>query len=195
MQFEGAKKFILGKLSQELPAHFTYHCFDHTTDVYNAAKNIAALENISEYDMNLLLTAALFHDSGFVSGADEHETGSCGIADRYLPDFGYDSADIESIKGMIMATRLPQTPKNHLEEIICDADLDYLGRDDFFPISDLLYEEFLSQGKVSDYDDWNRKQIGFFNHHHYFTKSSAATRDDAKEKNLDLIRKKIQIQS
>jgi uncharacterized protein len=192
MQFEHAKTFILEKLKKELPAQFTYHCFDHTLDVYNAAKKIGTLENISENDMKLLLTATLFHDSGFVVGSSsQHEEGSCQIADEFLPGFDYNAAEIAQIKGMIMATRLPQSPKNLLEEIICDADLDYLGRDDFFPISDRLYEEFLLQGIVSGYDDWNRKQIDFFTNHHYFTSSSVITRIQLKDRNLASIKMKI----
>ena len=37
---------------------------------------------------------------------------------------------------LILATKVPQKPKNKLEKIICDADLDYLGREDFDNISD-----------------------------------------------------------
>jgi len=90
-----------------------------------------------------------------------------------------------------MATKLPQSPHNHLEEIICDADLDYLGRDDFFAISDRLYEEFLSEGKVQNYDDWNKKQIAFFENHRYFTPTSQTFRNEKKHSNLNIVRSKL----
>jgi len=192
MQFERAKKHILGKLKNELRPEFTYHCFDHTIDVCNAAKTIGTSEGISRYDMKLLLTAALFHDSGFTEGgSNDHEEKSCRIANQFLPGFNYEIDDLEKIKGMIMATKLPQSPQNRLEEIICDADLDYLGRDDFFAISDRLYEEFLSEGKVQNYDDWNQKQIAFFKGHNFFTNSSIAVRSAVKEQNLSIIKTKV----
>ena len=184
MLFHKAKAFILEKLKKELPAHLTYHCFDHTLDVYAAAENLSDLEKISPYQKELVLTAALFHDSGFIIGADCHEEESCRIAEEYLSYYGYDFDDLEAIKGMIMATKLPQTPKNLLEEIMADADLDYLGRDDFFPISEGLYREFLFAGIIDNYDDWNKLQVSFFENHHYFTPSAKAIRDQKKAENL-----------
>jgi len=192
MQFDRAKRYILAKLKKELRPQFTYHCFDHTIDVCNAAKTIGTSEGISRHDMKLLLTATLFHDSGFTEGgSNDHEEKSCLIALECLPGFNYAIGDIEKINGMIMATKLPQSPHNHLEEIICDADLDYLGRDDFFAISDRLYEEFLSEGKVQNYDDWNKKQIAFFEGHKFFTNSSISMRNAIKGQNLAIIKMKV----
>jgi uncharacterized protein len=191
MLFHKAKSFILDKLRSELPAHLTYHCFDHTLDVYAAAENLGDLEKISPFQKELVLTAALFHDSGFIIGPDSHEEESCRIAEAYLRSYGYDIDDLEAIKGMIMATKLPQMPKNLLEEIIADADLDYLGRDDFFPTSEGLYREFLRSGVVDSYDDWNNLQVSFFENHHYFTQSAQKIRNQKKAENLALIKAKI----
>jgi predicted metal-dependent HD superfamily phosphohydrolase len=191
MQFEQAKKLILDRLNEELPRHLSYHSVDHVKDVYTAAENIGKLEHISAYDMQLLLTAALFHDSGFMHGPNNHEEESCRIASEYLPGFNYSDDEIEKINGMIMATKLPQTPRTPLEEIICDADLDYLGRDDFFPISDNLYAEFTYTGIVNNENDWNKIQVSFFEKHQYFTKSALRLREEKKEENLCLIRAKI----
>ena len=192
MNFASAKKFILEKLKKELPPQFTYHNFDHVTDVYTAAERLGASEGMDDAEMRLLLTAALFHDSGFVVGPTAHEEGSCRIAAKILPEFGYTEKDIEAISGMIMATKLPQSPQNRLEEIIADADLDYLGRDDFFPISEQLFTEFLATGIVKDYNDWNKLQIRFFESHHYFTNSAKKSRNAKKAENLEMIKTKIQ---
>ena len=90
---------------------------------------------------------------------------------------------------MIMATKIPQSPKNKLEKIICDADLDYLGRDDFEPISNSLYKEFLDFGFVKDHNDWMQKQVGFLESHHYFTKSSQELRQPKKTDQLIKLKK------
>ncbi|WP_295676460.1 HD domain-containing protein [uncultured Mucilaginibacter sp.] len=190
MQFQAAKEFILNKLKRELPAHLTYHSYDHVMDVCEAAENLGKLENITIHEMQLLLTAALFHDSGFIEGAANHEEGSCRIAELYLPNFGFGTGDIEKISGMIMATRLPQTPKNLLEQIIADADLDYLGRDDFFRISDLLYKEFAYGGVVKNIDEWNKLQVSFFESHYYFTNAAINLRQDRKQAHLEILRSK-----
>src|SRR5271166_1081253 len=128
MEFEKVKKFILKKLLKELPDNLTYHSTEHIKDVYSSAKKLARLEKIEGEDLTLLLTAVLFHDSGFMQQQKEHERISCEIAMEYLPRYDYTPEQIARICGMIMATKIPQTPNNKLEEIICDSDLDYLGR-------------------------------------------------------------------
>ena len=192
MQFERAKRYILGKLKNELRPEFTYHCFDHTIDVCNAAKTIGSSEGISPYDMKLLLTAALFHDSGFTEGgSNDHEEKSCRIVNQNLRGFNYADDEIEIINGMIMATKLPQSPKNQLEEIICDADLDYLGRDDFFAISNLLFIEFRTAGVVANEYAWDKIQVVFFENHHYFTKTSDRLRNKGKLENLARVKARL----
>src|SRR4051812_3723082 len=117
MEFEKVKKFILDKLKKELTKNLTYHSLGHIKDVYGAAENLAGLEKVSGEDLTLLLTAVLFHDSGFLISQKEHERLSCEIAEKHLPDFGYTPAQIVRIRGMIMATQIPQTPHNLLERI------------------------------------------------------------------------------
>ncbi|NCD72466.1 HD domain-containing protein [Mucilaginibacter agri] len=175
----------------ELPKHLSYHSVDHIEDVYNAAQQLGKAEGIDAHQMKLLLTAAWYHDSGFLKGAKDHEIESCKIAKESLINFGYNAADIDTICGMIMATKIPQTPKNHLEEILADADLDYLGRDDFFTIGNKLFTELSVFGFLDNEDDWNRLQVRFLESHHYFTKSALASRQAQKELHLKQIKLKL----
>jgi len=191
MQFEEAGKYIIDKLKGGLPGQLSYHNTDHALDVYNAAELIGHKEHISDYEMKLLLTAAWYHDSGFLVRAKGHEQESCKIVKQTLPVFGYDAGQIEIICGLIMATRLPQMPKTHLEQILADADLDYLGRDDFFTIGQQLFKESYFTGVVNNEDDWNQKQVKFIENHHYFTKTSVSLREAAKIKNLHKVKECI----
>jgi len=191
MQFTKVKKFILDKLKKELPKNLTYHSLGHIKDVYKAAERFAELEKVKGDDLTLLLTAVLFHDSGFLVRQKEHEQEGCDIARKYLPDFEYSPEQIERICGMIMATQIPQTPNNKLEEIICDADLDYLGRDDFFTIGNKLFDELCMYGIISTELEWNKLQVRFLEKHHYFTSSAKKLRKAKKAENLALIKSKI----
>src|SRR3954464_7874662 len=116
MEFEKVKKFILDKLKKELTKNLTYHSLGHIKDVYGAAEYLAKLENVTGEDLTLLLTAVLFHDSGFLISQKEHERLSCELVKEHLPKFGYTADQIERICGMIMATQIPQTPHNKLEK-------------------------------------------------------------------------------
>jgi uncharacterized protein len=191
MEFENVKKFILDKLKKELTENLTYHSLGHIKDVYGAAENLAGLEQVSGEELTLLLTAVLFHDSGFLISQKEHERLSCEIAGKHLPDYGYSAQQIERIKGMIMATQIPQLPHNLLERIICDADLDYLGRDDFFTIGNKLFDELVMYGIIDNENEWNQLQVRFLEKHHYFTESAKKLRKEKKAHNLQLVKSKI----
>lgn len=191
MQLDDAGDFIIKRLNNELPGHLSYHNADHAKDVYEAAKRIGEAEGISGHELNLLLTAAYYHDSGFLIKAKGHEEESCRIARETLPGYGYTTDEINQICGMIMATRLPQSPKNHLEEILADADLDNLGRDDFFTISHKLYLENLFFGKAISENEWNQQQIDFIKKHQYFTKTAINLRQAKKDANLGRIKAQV----
>lgn len=191
MKFGEAKKFILGKLKKELPKHLSYHSVEHVKDVFDSCKALATEEGVKGEDLKLLLTAALFHDSGFLKGPKEHEKSSCQIAKKHLPQYDYTKEQIDKICGMIMATKVPQQPQNHLEQIICDADLDYLGRDDFFTIGEKLFAELSMYGMLSTEDEWNKLQVRFLEAHNYFTKTAIKLRKKKKDKHIKLVKSKI----
>jgi uncharacterized protein len=187
-RYAKAEQFILDKLKSGLPENLYYHGLHHVLDVLSSAEMLGEMENINGHDMELLRLAALFHDSGYVFSAKDHEIKGCNIARESLPGFGYSAEEIETICGMIMATRYPQKPHNLLEEIICDADLDYLGRDDFFEIGSTLFREMNNNGSITDEKDWNKHQEIFLSSHHYFTKAANDLRRVKKEQHLSKIR-------
>ncbi len=192
MKYAEVKKFILGKLKKELPKHLSYHSVEHVKDVLNACKYLAKHEGVTGENLKLLMTAALFHDSGFLVNSKNHEKLSCDIARQYLPLYDYNSSQIEKICGMIMATKVPQKPQNHLEQIICDADLDYLGRDDFFTIGDKLFDELCVYGILNTEDEWNELQVKFLEAHNYFTKTAIQLRQKKKDKHLKAVKSKLE---
>ncbi|MEZ5033366.1 MAG: YitT family protein [Chitinophagaceae bacterium] len=180
------------KLEKELPAWLVYHNAVHTQNVINAAEHLAKSENVSGDDLILLKTAALFHDAGFLENHQRHEEVSCLFAKKYLPEFGYSEAQIELICSMIMATRLPQTPKEKLAHYLCDADLYYLGTDDYNFYAAKLYKEFKKTGFVKSQADWQIKQADFLATHTYFTTTARNERDAKKQEILQRIKTGIQ---
>jgi len=187
VKFEDLNDYVLDRLERELPKHLYYHNYKHTIDVTIGVEILGDGEGVGEEDMLLLKTAALFHDFGQVEGAVGHEERSCKIAEGILPDFGYDDDQIETIKGIIMATKLPPQPKTLLQEIIADADLDYLGRRDMVPVSDTLYQELKVQGLIGSFNDWNKLQVKFLSVHNFFTETARNMRAVNKEKQIERI--------
>jgi uncharacterized protein len=188
MQYRAAKTFIINELKTKLSPNLTYHGVHHTLDVLAVTRALCATERVGRRDTLLLKTAALFHDAGFTRSVREHERHGCEIARTFLPQFGYQNADIETICGMIMATKVPQAPQTRLEAILCDADLDYLGRKDFYPIGQTLFEELKSLGVLTTEQAWNRLQINFLTAHRFCTQTNLALREPIKQLYLNELR-------
>ncbi|AFK05132.1 metal-dependent phosphohydrolase HD sub domain-containing protein [Emticicia oligotrophica DSM 17448] len=181
MDISAVETYIFDKLRQNLSPTLFYHGINHTIDVVNAAQSIATNEGINdEILLKLIKTAALFHDLGFICSYRGHEHESCRIAQLILPQFGYTPEQIDIIIGMIMATKIPQSPKTILEKILADADLDYLGREDYEPTSELLFQELKQREMLRSKEEWVKMQVDFLEKHQYWTKSSNELRNSTK---------------
>jgi uncharacterized protein len=185
MNYEGAKNYILNKLEKELDPRLTYHSISHTLDVLESAIRLAEMEEISATDMVLLKTACLFHDSGMLVTYRGHEEASIEICRETLPHFNYNEEETEAVCRMILSTKLPQYATLLPDKILCDADLDYLGRRDFFLISHRLkYEWDVLDIQPTTLQQWYKIQRDFLSAHHYFTQSAIMLRQDYKMENL-----------
>jgi ligand-binding sensor domain-containing protein/class 3 adenylate cyclase/predicted metal-dependent HD superfamily phosphohydrolase len=182
-----AERKINKLLGQKLSPTLYYHCLDHTQDVVRAAESIALQEGVTDEGLYLLKTASSYHDAGFIEEYDDNEKVGARMAEEILPQFGYTEEHIAKVKELIFVTRIPHKPKNSLEEIMCDADLDYLGRDDFHHISDRLMRELKDHGKIQYRRQWDQIQVSFFKSHKYFTATSKRLRDAKKQSNLEEI--------
>lgn len=189
--FDTLYQDVMKMLREKLPENLFYHAPEHTSDVIDAAERIGTSEDCNDEEILLLKMAALFHDTGYLRDMREHEKLGCEIATETLGKNGVSKDDIDIICGLIMATKVPQQPKTKLEEIICDADLDYLGRDDYFSIAENLHREFLAYEKIKDDRDWMQLQLTFLQSHKYFTQTCIKLRQPVADENLRRIRETV----
>ena len=175
--------YMRGRFNRDFPP-LAYHNPVHIQDVYESSLRIGEAEGVSSAEINLLRVGALFHDAGFLHTTAKHEECGADMAAGILPVFGFSQDDIAVIRSMIMATRIPQDPKNLLDRIMCDADLDYLGREDFYLIGKRLYVELKQVGVVQDDRSWNTLQQKFLTAHRYHTVYSQTNREPKKQVRL-----------
>ncbi len=187
--YDGARRYALERLDKELPAELTYHNVWHTVhDVLPAAQRLAELAGIGADETRLLEVAATFHDIGFTVQRQEHERVGAEIAAQVLPDFGFTPAQIAAIQGMIMATQLPQSPRTPLEEILADADLDVLGREDFCARNKDLQDELAASGIQLSDERWYSSQLQTLQNHHYWTAAARSLREAGKRENIEKVK-------
>ena len=139
-QYQNIREEALAQLKDKLSPIFKYHSFDHTKDMLKVVEEYIRPYDISAYEEEMLRIAIIFHDMGFIENWKDHEETSCRMAETAMTKHNYKQKDIDLIKSLIVATRMPQEPNNVLESIICDIDLDYLGRPDYSERSELLYQ-------------------------------------------------------
>ncbi len=188
MQYEQVYSFLINKLEKELPAWLTYHNAEHTKNVIAASEQMATAEGITGDELVLLKTAALFHDAGFLENHNKHEEISCKLAKKFLPDYSYDPEKIDLICSMIMATKLPQSPKQELGKYLCDADLFYLGTEKYDEYADKIFIEFKKTGQVKTATEWQIKQADFLSSHTYFTRTAREEMEPLKQVVLQKIK-------
>ena len=189
MQFERAGSFIIEKLEKELPKYLTYHNVHHTKAVLHNARHIAATENVLNEDLHILLTAALFYDTGFLEAYNDHEEFSCSFAKKFLPQFDYTHEEIEHICRLIRVTKFPGTAQTKPEKILCDAiSIAYLGTDNYFTVAKKLYRELKNAALIRNTDEWVAYQTNFIETHSYLTKTALKEHHFKKEQSLLMIK-------
>ena len=141
----------------------------------------------------MIKLAALFHDSGFLRKYRNNEPHGAELAGEILPKYGFTAKQTRKVQGMILATEVPQKPTNIMEEILCDADLDYLGRSkqEFYNISNSLKQELVEYGFLAKEEDWDPIQVKFLTEHRYFTQTAVKRRRKNKIDRLNEIKEQI----
>ncbi len=189
IQFLDIQEELLDIMEKKLPPSLYYHNIKHTIDVITEVELIGWAEGLGEEDVLLLKLAALFHDSGHTISYKNHEEHGAQIARDILTNYNYPKDQIDTVCRLIMATKFPPAPKDKLEEVICDSDLDYLGRSDFIPVSNLLYKELKENNMIGSIDEWNMMQLNFIRKHQYFTETARNLREVNKQSQINRLKK------
>lgn len=182
---------VIRDLETGVPAHFTYHDAAHTKYVLEQAEIIAEHEKVTGRDLLLVKIAALYHDIGFLKEMNEHEALGCKIARDELRDSLLTEAEVQQVCSMIGATQIPQTPKNLLEAIVADADLEYLGTNNFERFGRRLYKELQHFDPDLKLRKWDEIQLEFLANHTYHTKYCRKHKEPVKQKNLETVRERL----
>lgn len=191
--FIGAMNYALSRLENELPQTFFYHSLKHTRDdVIIASRKLGEISGLDEREIHLLEIAAAFHDLGFLYLITGHEQKGADLVRELLPGYGFNQNDTNRVANMILATRLPQSPQDFLEEILADADLDVLGREDFLARNELLRQELAVLGRYFTDEEWYTSQLRFLENHTFFSEAARALRNEGKYQNILLMRQKIE---
>ncbi len=190
---EQIRDYVLAFYQDKDTSKLSFHNLQHTENVVLAATRIAKHYDLSEKDHFIVLAAVWFHDLGYVTDVSGHEERGAALAETFLDEHKAGHGTIKAVKGCIMATKMPQSPQNLMEQIVCDADLFHLGTADFFNEDKLLLKEYNALHETEmDKSEWRKKTIQFLEKHEYKTDYCKRQLNDKKEKNLQKLKKKAE---
>ncbi|MBK8301110.1 MAG: phosphohydrolase [Chitinophagaceae bacterium] len=192
LTLQEAQALVADLLTNKLSKNIKFHTLQHTQEVVAACQSLADYHQLPEDDRFALILAAWFHDTGYTGGeAKDHEALSIKLATDFLTIHSASTEVRDKVIGCINATRIPQSPDNIIEKIICDADLFHLGTDDFKEKSRLLREEIIEFGEQDlPKKVWRRTNIRFLEGHKYFTPYGKEKLQPIKDQHLAELKQK-----
>lgn len=189
---QGVEAYVEKYIQEEIKPDFVYHNFQHTCAVVEAANELADRYEVSDKDRLTITLAAWFHDTGYSEGWKDHEERSVKVAKAFLHDHGVD--DIQLIQGIsdcIRATRMPQQPRNFLEQIVADADLSHLGDLSYWDRCGRVRQEFaITRDMVMSDQEWIDFELGFMLNHEYHTEAAREIFGERKSKHVKQLYKR-----
>jgi predicted metal-dependent HD superfamily phosphohydrolase len=192
---EDVEKHVVGYFHTHSDQRLVYHNLEHTQEVVDAAQQIANHYQLNEQDFFAVTVAAYFHDTGYFEDALNHEAKGAMLADDFLAKHQVNQEIRDQVKSAILATKIPQKPKNEIDKILCDADLFHLGLADFRAKGKLMHKENeLIYKKDISKSDWRKRDIQFLESHHYHTDYASLLLSDQKQKNIGKLKSKLSAQ-
>jgi predicted metal-dependent HD superfamily phosphohydrolase len=184
---EFVRSFFLSVSDEKL----VYHNLRHTEGVVKAAVQIADHYQLNDQDYFIVVASAWFHDVGYFSNPALHEAEGAAMAANFLLKNGVPAEVAAAVEKCILSTKMPQSPENLLEQIVCDSDLFHLGTDDFVSTNKSLRKEVESLRSVKiGKEQWRQNAISLLEQHHYHTDYAKLLLNDKKLKNLEKLKRK-----
>ncbi len=188
-----AQKHVFQFFKEKLKYIYVYHDYTHTFETAEAVEELGLGNGLKKKEIEMVQLAAWFHDTGYVDTVEGHEQASLKYARAFLEEHEYPEEKIEIIENCILATKMPQSPQNIYEEVLCDADLYHLGNKNFFDKSNLLRIEWENTNKLDGDGVENLKfELDFLNQHRYHTPFAQLNLNQRKFKNITELKKRLE---
>jgi predicted metal-dependent HD superfamily phosphohydrolase len=170
-----------------------YHNLSHTERVVASANLLATHYHLNEKDQFIVAAAAWYHDAGYyINNGQDHEQTGAALAESFLKEKGLDEETVAAVRNCILATKMPQSPNNLLEKIVCDADLFHLGTADFPELNKQMRTEAeWHKGRKFSKSEWRKGTINFLENHQFQTDYGQLLLEPVKQKNIKKLKEKV----
>lgn len=187
-----AEEYVFNLFKEKLPSDYVYHNYNHTLDTVKACNKLLKSYNLTNRDYEVLMLAAWFHDTGYISTYENHEEESVKFMKEYL-NGNYPEVEISEIEVLILSTRYKSIPDGSMQEILHDADYINLGSKKFDHRADLLrieWERILQKHYTEE--EWAQIQLKFLIDTTFKTEEAVLNYNEQREQNILTQRNKIE---
>lgn len=192
--YKKVEEFVRELYEKNQTNNLRFHTLEHTENVVEHVKEIAAQQQLTERDQFILYTAAWFHDTGHLfTDPTRHELRSVELMKDFLVKYVSDEQMIKEIGDAILSTRMPRNPQGRIQEILCDADTYHLGTKDFKSTNKSLKKEYSLRNLAEPPNGWNANALAFLESHQYYTDYAKQLLEEGKQKNINRLRKKLKM--
>lgn len=190
--YREVEKHVTALFNDNPHPNLVYHNLKHTQKVVERVSEIAVHYQLSDRDMFVVYTAAWFHDTGHLfTDLAKHEEKSVALMKEFMEKETDDSNTIGAIAACILATHFPTSPKNKLEEIICDADSYHFGTKEFRKTNKLVKQELILRNYNTITYDWEANTLAMLEQHRYYTPYCQVLLEEGKAENIKRIKRKL----
>jgi class 3 adenylate cyclase len=177
LRLQDVQDEVIEKLINEFPQNLYFHNVERVKELINLVDLYSRAEEMGDEDKLVVKTAALLSDVGYIQSYEEHEEHSIEFAKDFLSRFKYNQEQIDKICTLIDITKQNRKPQNKLEEILLDAEMNYLSRADFVSLNEQFFNEQFEHGKIDSKEDWVKMQVVLLSNHKYYTQVANVLRD------------------
>lgn len=145
---KNAKQYATDILTYQLSSELVFHNLVHTERIVKAAELIGTKEQLDEEEMEMLLIAAWFHETGYRDVYEGHEEKSRIIAQEFLRKENVDTEKEIKILACILSTQEGKEPNNDIENVLADACYSEVVEEDYKMYLDKLSQELIAVKKI-----------------------------------------------
>jgi len=182
------EEFILDKLEAGLKPTMLFHNAKHTKDIYTLTELIGRAEDISQEELLLCRTAALFIDTGYITNYEDNGDESVRLAREILPKFRYSKDQIDVVSNLLLSLKYTENNKTKTEAILIDAFQNYFGRVDFIEHSKRNYLEIKERIASLSEKEWFYHELRIIEHFKFFTNTAKMLQEVSSNEQISKIK-------
>jgi len=187
-----AKLFVIDFYGQNRDEKLHFHTLEHTINVVRKAKDIGTHMKLGDPELRVVLTAAWFHDIGYLIRLEDHENASAALARSFFEKNPAEPGFAEAVEDCIKATKRDHEPLTVPEKVIMDADVAHFGDDQFISISKKLRKEraCCQNREIPALGYW-KETLSFLERQHFYTEFAQEHFQPVKQQNVDKVKEII----